>query len=170
MEAIRDLIIGTLAGWGVPAQCITALISMIPLLELRGAIIAASLLDLPIVQTFIIAVLFNMVPIPFILIFIDSIFKWMKTKKHLEKIPNYLEAKALKKSDKIEKYGYFGLLLFVGIPLPGTGAWTGSLLSVLMRLDKKKSLLYIFMGVLLAGLIMTLAFYGIFDLIIGLFV
>ncbi len=165
MDAIRTAIIGTLDAWGLPAQIITALISMIPLLELRGSIIAAGALGLDLIQTYIIAVIANMVPIPFILLFIQSIFNWMKTKNALKKIPLKLEEKTMSKSEQIEKYGYWGLLLFVGIPLPGTGAWTGALLAVLMGLNRKKSLLFILLGVMLAGLIMTLGV-GLFDLML----
>lgn len=165
MDAIRDAIIGTLNTWGVPAQIITAMISMIPILELRGAIIAAGALGLDLIQTYIIAVIANMLPIPFILLFIQSIFNWMKTKDKLKKIPLKLEEKTLQKSEQIEKYGYWGLMIFVGIPLPGTGAWTGALLAVLMGLNRKKSLFFIFLGVLLAGLIMTLGV-GMFGLVL----
>ena len=84
----------------------------------------------------------------------------MKSVKRLSKIPTWIEERAMKKSEQIEKYGYWGLLLFVGIPLPGTGAWTGSLLAVLFGLEKKKSLFCIFLGVLLAGFIMSLVGYG----------
>ena len=84
--------------------------------------------------------------------------KWKPTKK----IVDWLSNKTLKKKDQIDKYGYFGLFLFVGIPLPGTGAWTGSLLAILLNLDKKKSFITIAIGVLAAGIIMSLLSYGIF--------
>lgn len=157
MDNIAISITDALMNWGIHPQIITVLISMIPLLELRGSIlVVGGFLGLPFVPTYITAVIGNMVPIPFILLFIESIFNWMKSKEKLKKIPLKLEEKTMKRSSQIEKYGYFGLLLFVGIPLPGTGAWTGALLAVLMGLNKKKSLLYIFFGVLLAGLIMTI--------------
>ena len=119
--------------------------------------------------TYIAAVIGNLLPIPFILLFIEKIFEWMKKTKHLHKIPDWLEAKALKHSEQIEKYGYFGLFLFVAIPLPGTGAWTGSLLAVLMGLKPKKSFLYITLGVMTAGLIMSLVSFGVLNNIINLF-
>ncbi len=161
MESIAISIMNTLDAWNIPHQIITALISMIPLLELRGSILVAGLLNLPFIQTFIAAVVGNMLPIPFILIFIESIFKWMKKSKYLHKFPEWIENKALKKSEQIEKYGYWGLFLFVAIPLPGTGAWTGSLLAVLLGLKKTKSLFFIFLGVLGAGLVMSLLSFGI---------
>ena len=159
--AIKDVLVAQ----GIPHQLITMLISIIPLLELRGSILVAGLLKLPLIQTYISAVIGNMIPIPFILLFIQAIFNWMKKIKHISSIPLKLEKKVMKKSDQIEKYGYWGLFLFVAIPLPGTGAWTGSLLAVLLGLNRKKSLFVILLGVLTAGLIMTLVSYGV----IGLF-
>ena len=161
MDNLAISIMNTLEAFNIPHQLITALISMIPLLELRGSILVAGLLNLPFVQTFIFAVIGNMLPIPFILIFIEKIFKWMKNNKYLHRIPEWIEEKALKKSEQIEKYGYWGLFLFVAIPLPGTGAWTGSLLAVLLGLKRSKSLLCIFLGVIGAGLIMSLLSFGI---------
>ena len=113
------------------------------------------------------AVLGNMLPIPFILLFIEKIFAWMKKSKHFHKIPDWLEKKALSKSAQIEKYGYLGLFLFVAIPLPGTGAWTGSLIAVLFGMKPKKSLLFIFLGVLTAGLIMSLLSFGVLKQLIS---
>lgn len=166
MDNIAIAIKDALIGWGIPHQFITALVSMIPLLELRGSILVAGLLKLPLIQTYIVAVIGNMIPIPFILLFIEKIFSWMKTVKYISKIPIKLEEKVMRKSDQIQKYGYFGLFLFVAIPLPGTGAWTGSLLAVLLGLNRKKSLLFVFLGVLTAGLIMTLVSYGVLGSII----
>lgn len=170
MESAVSSIIAFLEVRGVSPQIITFIISMIPLIELRGSIIVAgSILRLPLVQTYIAAVLGNMLPIPFILLFIKKIFAWMRKINCLKKIPEWLEAKAMKKSEQIEKYGYLGLFLFVAIPLPGTGAWTGSLLAVLFGMKTKKSLLFIFFGVLAAGLVMTLVSFGAINWIINLF-
>ncbi len=166
MDSIAIAIKDALVDWGIPHQLITALISMIPLLELRGSILVAGLLKLPLIQTYIAAVIGNMIPIPFILLFIEKIFNWMKTVKSISKIPIKLEEKVMRKSEQIEKYGYLGLFLFVAIPLPGTGAWTGSLLAVLLGLNRKKSLFFVFLGVLTAGLIMTLVSYGVLGSII----
>lgn len=166
MDSIAIAIKDALVGWGIPHQLITALISMIPLLELRGSILVAGLLKLPLIQTYIAAVVGNMVPIPFILLFIQAIFNWMKKVKHLSSIPVKLEEKVMKKSDQIQKYGYWGLFLFVAIPLPGTGAWTGALLAVLLGLNRKKSLFFILLGVMTAGLVMTLVSYGVIGSII----
>ncbi len=162
MESMVQSIVGALQAHNVSPQIITFLISMIPLLELRGSIIVAGgILKLPFIQTFIAAVIGNMLPIPFILLFIEKIFGWMKKNRYLKKFPDWIEAKAMKKSAQIEKYGYFGLFLFVAIPLPGTGAWTGSLLAVLFGLKPAKSLLFIFFGVLTAGFVMSILSFGI---------
>lgn len=160
MDSIVQSIVGGLSG-KISKEFIVFLVSMIPLLELRGSILAAGILQMRFLTTYIAAVLGNMLPIPFILLFIEKIFAWMKKSKRLHKIPEWIEKKALSKSAQIEKYGYFGLFLFVAIPLPGTGAWTGSLLAVLLGMKPKKSFLMILLGVMTAGLIMSLLSFGI---------
>lgn len=165
MESVVHSIVSALSG-KISKEFIVFLVSMVPLLELRGSILAAGFMRMEFLPTYIAAVLGNMLPIPFIFLFIKKIFAWLKTTQ-LKKIPEKLEAKAMSKSDQIEKYGYFGLLLFVAIPLPGTGAWTGSLIAVLLGMKTKKSLLFVFLGVLIAGLVMSLLSFGIIKNIIG---
>ena len=138
------------------------IISLLPILELRGGLIAARILGVEFIKAFIICYIANIIPVPFILLFINWIFNKMSKWKPTKKIVDWLSNKTLKKKDQIDKYGYFGLFLFVGIPLPGTGAWTGSLLAILLNLDKKKSFITIALGVLAAGIIMSLLSYGIF--------
>ncbi len=138
------------------------IISLLPILELRGGLIAARILGVKFIKAFIICYIANILPVPFILLFINWIFNKMSKWKPTKKIVDWLSNKTLKKKDQIDKYGYFGLFLFVGIPLPGTGAWTGSLLAILLNLDKKKSFITIALGVLAAGIIMSLLSYGIF--------
>ncbi len=138
------------------------IISLLPILELRGGLIAARILGVEFIKAFIICYIANIIPVPFILLFINWIFNKMSKWKPTKKIVDWLSNKTLKKKDQINKYGYFGLFLFVGIPLPGTGAWTGSLLAILLNLDKKKSFITITIGVLVAGIIMSLLSYGIF--------
>lgn len=138
------------------------IISLLPILELRGGLIAARILGIKFIKAFIICYIANIIPVPFILLFINWIFSKMSKWKSTKKIVDWLSNKTLKKKDQIDKYGYFGLFLFVGIPLPGTGAWTGSLLAILLNLDKKKSFITIAIGVLAAGIIMSLLSYGIF--------
>ncbi len=166
MDGIVQSLVGALSG-KISSEFIVFLVSMIPLLELRGSILAAGFMETTFVPTYIAPVLGNMLPIPFILIFIEMVFNLMEKVKFLEKIPKKIKEKALSKSEQIEKYGYFGLFLFVAIPLPGTGAWTGALLSVLLGLKKGKSLLAILLGVMTAGLIMSLLAFGIIQNVIG---
>lgn len=149
----------------VSKEIIVFLVSMLPILELRGSLIVAGFLKMEFLATYIIAVLGNMLPIPFILLFIEKIFTLLK-KTGLKNLVVKLENKALSKSDQIKKYGKLGLFLFVAIPLPGTGAWTGSLIAVLLRMKIKDSLPWIFLGVLTAGLIMSLLAFGIIKVVI----
>ena len=164
MNGIISYIVEFLKG-KLSKELIVFIISMIPILELRGSLIAAGFLKMQFLGTYIIAVIGNMLPIPFIFIFIDKIFVWLKKTK-LKKLVDKLEKSAMDKSDIIKKYGKFGLFLFVAIPLPGTGAWTGSLAAVLLRMKLRDSILPIFAGVLAAGLIMSLLSFGIIKQII----
>ena len=116
------------------------IISMIPILELRGGLLAASLLKISAAKALPICIVGNIIPIPFILLFIRQIFKWMKKTKTFRGLITKLENRAMGKSDQIKRYEFLGLLLFVGIPLPGTGAWTGALIASLLEVDIKKIL------------------------------
>lgn len=145
-----------------PSTLVVLIISLFPILECRGALIAASILGVDMWLAIPISIIGNLVPIPFIFLFIEKIFEWLKKKENrLSKLIIKIENKAMSKSDKITKYKRFGLLLFVGIPLPGTGAWTGALIAVLLKLKLKDSVICIFLGVLMATAIMTLISYGI---------
>lgn len=148
-------------------ELIIFVISLMPILELRGGLLAASLLNMNPITSFIICFIGNILPIPFILWFITPIFDRLKKTKHLSKLVNKIEAKANSKKEQIEKKQFWGLLLFVGIPLPGTGAWTGSLIASLVGMNKKKSLLAAILGVILAGIIMMLLSFGVLKEIIG---
>lgn len=145
-----------------PPQLIAFIVSLLPVLELRGGMIAARILELDFIQAFVICYIGNMLPIPFILLFIRKIFKWMRKFGFFSKIVDKLEARSEKKKGTILKYKEWGLLLFVAIPLPGTGGWTGALIAALMDLRIKKCLPIIALGVFIAGLIMSLITYGIF--------
>ena len=148
---------------------IVFLISMVPLIELRGAIPYAVGVGLPIVPSIIIAVIGNMIPVPFIFLFARRILEWGKDKRWIGGFFSWCLEKGEKGGRKLEaKAGqglYVALLLFVGIPLPGTGAWTGTLAASLLAMDFKKSVLYVLGGVLLAGVIMLLASLGVFGAI-----
>ena len=139
---------------------------MVPLIELRGAIPYAVGFGLPIVPSLIIAVIGNMVPVPFIFLFARKILEWGKDKKWIGGFFRWCLEKGEKGGRKLEsKAGrglYVALLLFVGIPLPGTGAWTGTLAASFLNMEFKKSVLYVMLGVLLAGAIMLIASLGVF--------
>ena len=136
------------------------MISMIPLIELRGAIIFASAINFPWTKALPICIFANMIPVPFLLIFGMKIIQYLKTTKLLGTFFTKYEEKLHTKSNQIEKYGFFALTVFVGIPLPATGAWSGSLMATILQFDFKKALLSIFLGVCIASIIMTLACYG----------
>lgn len=143
----------------ISPQATVFLISMMPLLELRGGILAGSLLKIPEIQAVPISIAGNILPIPFILLFINRIFYLMKKYNIFRGLVEYLERKALGKSDRIRKYEFVGLMLFVGIPLPGTGAWTGALTASLLGIDIKKSSLAILCGIAMATVIMYIVSY-----------
>lgn len=148
---------------------IVLLISMVPLIELRGAIPYAVLWELPIVPSCIAAVIGNMIPVPFIFLFARRILEWGKDKRVVGPFFSWCLDKGGKAGAKMEaKAGaglYLALLLFVGIPVPGTGAWTGTLAASLLNMDFRKSVLYVLAGVLLAGVIMLAASLGLFGAI-----
>ena len=146
---------------------IIAILSMLPIIELRGGLIAAALLNLDGLLSFVVCYVFNILPIPFILLFINWIFKQFRKTKKLGKIVTKMEEKVEKKKGQIEKYGYWGLFLFVAIPLPGTGAWTGALIAAVLGMSRKKSFLTIAIGVLGAGIIMMILSFGLLKGIIG---
>lgn len=158
-ESIVNFFIGLFSG--INKNILIFIVSMLPIVELRGGLIAASILNVEFIKAFIICFIGNIIPVPFILLLIESIFKLLKKWNPTKKIVEKLESKSLSKKEQIDKYGYLGLLLFVGVPLPGTGAWTGSLLAVLLNMNKKKSFIFISLGVLMAGIIMSIISYGI---------
>ena len=160
--------VGSLVGLfhGVNKDLIIFIISMLPLLESRGGLIAAALLNVDFIPAFIISILGNILPMPFVLLFMEKILEWLKKFKRFNNLIRKFEKKILSKREQIDKYGYLGLLLFVGIPLPGTGAWTGAALAVLLHIDRKKSFAYIALGVLMASVIMSILSYGLLDKII----
>ena len=145
------------------------IISMIPILELRGGLLAASpaLLDVPILQAIPICVIGNIIPVPFILLFITPLFDKLKKTKRIAPLVHKMESKALAKSDKIEKYEFWGLVLFVGIPLPGTGAWTGSLIAALLEIPFKKAITAVLIGICMATIIMSVISYGLLGVLFG---
>ena len=134
---------------------LTMLVSMIPVVELRGGIPFGVAAGLPVWAAFLAAVLGNLIPVPFIIVYIRRIFQWMRRRiPRLNRMVDALERKAHLKGQRVTKYKYLGLALFVAIPLPGTGAWTGTLAASLLDMDFKSSVLAAMGGVLLAGVIM----------------
>lgn len=157
MQEICQSLQEFLTAHGIPDWLVVFIISVCPVLECRlGMFTAIVLLDMNPFVGFIISFLGNILPIPFILLLINKIFEWLKKIPVICKPILWLEEKTLKKRDKIDKYGIWGLLLFVAIPLPGTGGWTGALLASLLHLDKKKSFGVIAIGVFIAGLIISI--------------
>ncbi len=152
---------------GVVSREITVfIISMVPILELRGGLIAASLLQIPIIKAIWYCVIGNIIPVPFILLLITPIFAWLKQTSLFRPLVEKLEYKAMGKSEQIEKYQFWGLVLFVGIPLPGTGAWTGSLIASLLGVKFKKAFPAVILGIVMATIIMSIFSYGLLGALI----
>ncbi|MBQ9532009.1 MAG: small multi-drug export protein [Eubacterium sp.] len=161
MQEVCRTIQEFLSAHGIPDWLVVFIISLCPILECRlGMFTAIVLLKMNPFAGFIISFLGNILPIPFILLLINKIFELLKKIPVINKPIYWLEEKTLKKRDKIDKYGVWGLLLFVAIPLPGTGGWTGALLASLLHLDRKKSFGVICVGVFIAGLIITILSLG----------
>ena len=158
MESIIQNIVSALGG--VPAELVIFIISLCPILELRGGLIAASILNVDMWRAIPICIIGNILPIPFILLFIEKIFDLLKNTRFVKMI-NKLEQKAEKGASKIMKHKKWGLFLFVGIPLPGTGGWTGALVAALFHFKLKDACIAIFGGLILATVIMSFISYGI---------
>ena len=146
-------------------EALVFLVSMVPILELRGGLILSSVLGVEMWKAIGLCIVGNMIPVPFILLFITPIFRWLKQTKKLKPMVEKLENRAMSKKDQIEKYEFWGLALFVGIPLPGTGAWTGALIAALLDIKFKKAFPAVILGIIMATVIMTTLSY----LIPGLF-
>lgn len=166
MEKLINIIIGLFSGLKATRygrEILVFIISVLPILELRGGLLAATLLEVDPLIAYIISIIGNALPVPFILFFIKKILDWMRNSKvkFFNKIAKFLDEKVEKNKHQIEKYGYLGLLIFVGVPLPGTGAWTGCLIAAVLDMDRKKSFVSILCGILMASIIMMVLSYGI---------
>ena len=140
---------------------VTLIVSMVPVLELRGAIPIGVGLGLSHFEAMVVSMIGNMLPVPFIILFIRPIFKWMTAKsERLGRLVKKLDAKAEGKWEQVHRYQFFGLAIFVGIPLPGTGAWTGALIAAVMDMRMRSALPSILIGVLIAGFLVTGLTYG----------
>jgi uncharacterized membrane protein len=167
-ETLVQWFIQTLGG-GTAKELIIFIISMIPILELRGGLLAAgpAFLDVPMWRAIPICIIGNLIPVPFILLFITKIFDWLKKTSLFRPMVEKLENRAMDKKEQIEKYEFWGLMLFVGIPLPGTGAWTGSLIASMLGIRFRKAFPAVILGILLASVIMTILSYTILGTIFG---
>ena len=146
-----------------------SLISMVPLIELRGAIPVSQAMGLPLIPSYVVAIISNMVPVPFIFFFARKVLEWGADKPVIGGFFRWCLEKGHKGGEKLQNSAgrglYAALLLFVGIPLPGTGAWTGTLAASILDMDFKKSSAAVMGGVLLAGVIMSLVSLGVFSFI-----
>ncbi len=171
VESIVNGLISVMSGFqNIPfgKQLIVFIISLMPILELRGGLIAAALLGLKPLESYIITMIGNIIPVPFILWFITKILDFMRKSKSkkLNGVAKWLDKKIEKHKGQIEKYGFLGLVLFVGIPLPGTGAWTGCLIAAVLEMDRKKSFLAAMIGIVMASIIMMIISFGVLKNII----
>jgi len=137
---------------------------MLPIIELRGAIPAAAAMDIPFWEAYLVSVLGNTLPVPFLIFFSKRIIIWCARLKYVGGFFQKIIEKADRKAHELGRYELIGLCLFVAVPLPGTGAWTGSLIAAILRLRWKKAFIAIFIGVMISGLIMGAVSYGIFSL------
>lgn len=144
------------------ARLITLLWAMVPVVELRGAIPIGVGMGLSYAEAFILAFIGNLLPIPFLIMFTRRVFEWLKTKsKWLRSIVKKLEDKADRNKEVVKKYEFWGLVLLVAIPLPGTGAWTGALVAAMMDMQLKRAMPAIALGVFIAGMIVTAVTFGV---------
>ena len=145
---------------------LTILVSMLPVVELRGGIPFGVAAGLPVWAAFIAAVIGNLIPVPFIIVYIRRVFQWMRRRiPRLNSLVDALERKAHLKGEKVTKYKYLGLIVLVAIPLPGTGAWTGSLAAAFLDMPLRKAIPSIIAGVLIAGLAISLLAHGFTSLV-----
>ena len=156
-----------LTGTDIGKMCATFFLSMLPVSELRGGLPYGIALGLEYPLALMAALLGNMIPVPFIIVYIKRVFAWMR--EHMPRmnaLVTRLENSAHLKGETVEKYGHWGLLLFVAIPLPGTGAWTGALIAALLNIRTSKAVPVILIGVCIAAAIMTLITYGVIHIVL----
>lgn len=150
----------------ISPEAVVFLVSLMPILECRGGLLAASLLNVDLWTAIPICIIGNILPIPFILLFIKRIFRFLKRFDAVRPAIEYLERRGEKKTKALSNGEFLGLLLFVGIPLPGTGGWTGALAASLMEMKFRKAIVAIFLGILMATVIMSIVSYGLLGMII----
>ncbi len=141
-------------------------ISLLPVIELRGSIPIGYYQGLPWYTNMITSIIGNILPVPFILLFVVKVFEFMKKRNIMVNVIEKIEKRAMSRSESIANKEFLGLMLFVAIPFPGTGAWTGALIAALLQFDRKKSFVYIFIGVLIAASLVTLGVYGVIGFLV----
>ncbi|MDR0293896.1 MAG: small multi-drug export protein [Oscillospiraceae bacterium] len=161
LDRLTDFLQGLSAGY---QALMTFLISIVPVVELRGAVPVAAHAGLPWYAALPAAVAGNMLPVPFIILFARRVFIWLRRHTPFGRFADRLEARAVRRIDTVKKYQFFGLLIFVAIPLPGTGAWTGATIAAMMNMRIKTAFLPVLLGVIAAGFIMAALSYGLFGL------
>ena len=172
VEKIVKFIVGAFAGLtALPfgKQLIVFIISLMPVLELRGGLIAAALLKMDPVQSYVISIVGNIIPVPFILLFFNSVLERMRVSKIrlFRSFTAWVDKRVAKNRGQIERYGFWGLALFVGIPLPGTGAWTGCMVASVLHMDRKQAFKSVMIGILIASVIMMLVSFGVISNLVG---
>ena len=150
---------------GAGRELAVVIISMVPLVELRGAVPLGVAIGMPIYELYPLAILGNMIPIPFLLFFGEKILDWVCTLRPFTRFATAYKNKLLSKTDQVTKYARIGLFLFVAVPLPGTGAWSGALIATILKMPKAKALFSILCGVITAGIIMLLASHGVLGVV-----
>ena len=160
-------IVSLISDMGVGKVLTTLLVSMLPVVELRGAIPVGVGLGLPVWQAAVISMIGNLLPVPFIIAFVRTLMDWLRQRSdRAKKFVAWLEKKGTgKRADRVRQAKFWGLFLFVAIPLPGTGAWTGALVAVLLNMRMKNSIPPIILGVMVAGLLVSLATAGVIHLL-----
>lgn len=144
------------------------IVSMIPLIELRGSILLGAAMRMDWLTVYMICVIGNLIPIPFIVLFGKKLILWLKTTRLFAGITHKIESRLMRQADKVTKYSIIGLCLFVAVPLPGTGAWSGAAIAALLDMKIKHAFISIAIGVLIAGAIMTIGSYGLWSVILML--
>lgn len=165
MESLAVWFADTL-GKRISAEAVVFIVSLLPILECRGGLLVASLLKVNIWKAIPITIIGNFLPIPFLLLFIRKIIVWLKKFGWSRKFAEWLERRAMNKSSALKNGEFVGLMLFVGVPLPGTGGWTGAFVASLLEMDFKKAMAAVFLGILIATFIMAIVSYGLLGTIL----
>ena len=157
---MSDAIISQLELWGLNPYLIVIILAMMPVGELRASMIFAAAAGLDWHLSLLLSIVFNLVPIPFVILLLRPVLEWIKSVRWIGKYAAKFHNKILEKSKKVQKYEKYGLFAFVAIPLPGTGAWTGAAIAAILDMRLRRSMPTITLGVITAGLIMTVVCYG----------